>query len=76
MTDKEITIQVGRANGKGVTCFEALYKAVTLLKELQNENKKYKEMVEDMKADMCGTESKELFAYLEGILIKYGEVIK
>ncbi len=71
-----MAIQVGRANGKGVTCVEALFKAGSLLKELQNENKKFREMVEDMKTDMCGTESKELFEYLEGILIKYGEVIK
>ena len=32
-------------------------------------------MIEDMKADMCGTENIELCEYLMGILKKYGEIV-
>ena len=57
-----------------LVCIWFIYDAISKCKELHNENKKFKEMVEDMKADMCRTESKELFDYLAGILIKYGEI--
>ena len=40
-------------------------------KELQEENEKYKEMIEDMKVDMCGTESETLCNYLIRLLKKY-----
>ncbi len=39
------------------------------------ENKKLKQMVEDMKADMCSTKSKVLCDYLSCILKKYGEIV-
>lgn len=45
------------------------------LSELEKENTKYKEMVEDMKADMCSTKSKVLCYYLIGILKKYEEIV-
>ncbi|MBO7712225.1 MAG: hypothetical protein J6S85_01580 [Methanobrevibacter sp.] len=45
------------------------------LKSLEKEIAKYKEMVEDMKADMCSTKSKVLCNYLIGILKKYGEIV-
>lgn len=37
-------------------------------------NVKYKEMCEDMKADMCGTDNEVLCDYLSGLLRKYGEI--
>ena len=40
---------------------------------MTKENAKYKEMIEDMKADMCSTKSKVLCDYLIGILKKYGD---
>ena len=43
--------------------------------ECQKEHAKYKEMCEDMKADMCGTDNKTLCDYLIKILKKYGEIV-
>jgi hypothetical protein len=45
------------------------------LLELEKENSKHKEMIEDMKADMCSTKNKVLCDYLIGILKKYGEIV-
>ena len=42
-------------------------------KEFEKENAKCREMIEDMKADMCSTKSKALHDYLVSILKKYGE---
>lgn len=41
----------------------------------KEENVKYKEMCEDMKADMFGTDNEVLFDYLSRLLGKYGEVV-
>ena len=43
--------------------------------ELEGKNSRYKEMCEDMKADMCGTDNKVLCDYLVRILKKYGEIV-
>ena len=43
--------------------------------ELQGKKAQYKEMCEDMKADMCGTDNEVLFDYLVRILKKYGEIV-
>jgi hypothetical protein len=45
------------------------------LDELEKENSKHKEMIEDMKADMCSTKNKVLCDYLIDILKKYGEIV-
>ena len=44
-------------------------------KELEKENAKFREMIEDMKANMCSTNSKVLCDYLVSILKKYGEIV-
>lgn len=41
----------------------------------KEKNVKYKEMCEDMKADMCGTDNEVLFDYLSRLLGKYGEIV-
>lgn len=41
----------------------------------EKENKWYKEMCEDMKADMCSTDNTALSSYLMRILKKYGEIV-
>lgn len=43
--------------------------------ELKKKNVKYKEMCEDMKSDMCGTDNKALCDYLSRLLRKYGEIV-
>lgn len=41
----------------------------------KEKNVKYKEMCEDMKADMCGTDNEVLCDYLSRLLRKYGEIV-
>ena len=41
----------------------------------KGKNVKYKEMCEDMKADMCGTDNEVLCDYLSRLLRKYGEIV-
>ena len=41
----------------------------------KKKNVKYKEMCEDMKADMCGTDNEVLCDYLIRLLKKYGEIV-
>ena len=41
----------------------------------KEKNVKYKEMCEDMKADMCGTDNEVLYDYLSRLLRKYGEIV-
>lgn len=41
----------------------------------KEKNVKYKEMCEDMKADMCGTDNEVLWDYLSRLLRKYGEIV-
>jgi len=48
---------------------------VEYVKQLEGKNSRYKEMCEDMKADMCGTDNKVLCDYLVRILKKYGEIV-
>lgn len=43
--------------------------------ELKKKNVKYKEMCEDMKADMCGTDNEVLCDHLSRLLRKYGEIV-
>ena len=41
----------------------------------KEKNVKYKEMCEDMKADMCGTDNEVLCDYLSRLLRNYGEIV-
>lgn len=41
----------------------------------KEKNVKYKEMCEDMKADMCGTDNEVLCDHLSRLLRKYGEIV-
>ena len=45
------------------------------LKKSKEQLTKAKEMCEDMKADMCGTDNEVLYDYLARILKKYGEIV-
>lgn len=49
----------------------SLFGATEATKDLQKENIKYKEMIEDMKADMCSTKSEIICNYLSKLLKKY-----
>lgn len=51
--------------------------ALCIEKAIDNKEKnvKYKEMCEDIKADMCGTDNEVLCDYLSRLLRKYGEIV-
>ena len=83
MTAEEIrkaVLNVGRGSGRTLRLlYETFSNIIEELKkentELKEKNAKYKEMCEDMKADMCGTDNEVLCDYLSRLLRKYGEIV-
>lgn len=78
--NRKLALNGGRGSGRTLRLlYEIFSNIIEKLKkentELKEKNVKYKEMCEDMKADMCETDNEVLCDYLSRLLRKYGEIV-